>query len=184
MPQDSSIANAESSFNTPNTAHSSPPALWPEDVSKGETLHCVAVSQMCYKLGRVTVPPKLVLAGAGVGIEHVARAVRGENESEEEAVKATWEMIHGMRRKVKGARWTRMQEVMRGGWKDEETEKMEGVTPSPSAGTKATSTSPSLPPLWWDIALEPYEEERRRRTKVVEGLVGKSSGGGVGAMGL
>lgn len=31
----------------------------------GATLHCVAISQLCFKHGRITVPPALVLAASG-----------------------------------------------------------------------------------------------------------------------
>jgi hypothetical protein len=39
-------------------------AVMPE--SDGATLHCVAVSVMCFKMGRITVPPAIVLATEGL----------------------------------------------------------------------------------------------------------------------
>lgn len=40
--------------------------LWEE--GPDETLHCVSVSQLCFKVGRVTIPPALALASAGFGV--------------------------------------------------------------------------------------------------------------------
>lgn len=40
--------------------------LWEE--GPNETLHCVSVSQLCFKVGRVTIPPALALASAGFGV--------------------------------------------------------------------------------------------------------------------
>ena len=42
-----------------------PPIVAPEP--DGATVHCVSVNVMVFKLGRITVPPGLVLAGEGFG---------------------------------------------------------------------------------------------------------------------
>ncbi|KAI5117564.1 hypothetical protein M0805_009642 [Coniferiporia weirii] len=42
-------------------------ALWKE--APGETLHCIAINELCFKSGRVTVPPALVFAAAGCGLD-------------------------------------------------------------------------------------------------------------------
>jgi len=37
--------------------------------SDGSVLHCVAVSVYCFKMGRITVPPKVVLSTCGFGAD-------------------------------------------------------------------------------------------------------------------
>ena len=64
-----------------------------EDKLQEETLHCIAVSQHCFKIGRISVPPALVLACAGVGL-----------------MTEKWEQVKGDRR--------RRMELYKGGWKD------------------------------------------------------------------
>ena len=37
-------------------------------IEKGATLHCVAISQYCFKIGRLTVPPPIVVGISGFGV--------------------------------------------------------------------------------------------------------------------
>lgn len=139
-------------------------SLWPEDKSKGEVLHCVSVSQMCFKLGRVTVPPALVFSGAGLGlqnvtVEHITGSQTGD---EQQRARVAWNYLRTLRSKpkstntknTKGASTSKvssstpMQDLMRGGWRDVPVNER-----------------------WWDQAMAPYEEGRKERLKVVEGLV-------------
>ena len=39
--------------------------LLPTEEPDGATLHCISVSELCFKIGRITVPPALVLACEG-----------------------------------------------------------------------------------------------------------------------
>jgi hypothetical protein len=141
---------------------------------------------MCYKLGRVTVPPAVVLAGAGMGLEAI-RNGDGKDGEDKEPVMKTWDKIRALRRKETGKgqkqKWTKMQEIMRGGWKDESSSSSSVSTSNPTTSTSPSlSASVGLPPRWWELAMAPYEEERRRRTKVVEAVVGKGAGVGMDAL--
>jgi hypothetical protein len=65
------------------------------------TLHAVAVSQYCFKLGRVTVPPRVAFIASGFGDP------------------ARWERLMTIRRQPGGAK--EIRKLMQGGWKDRET---------------------------------------------------------------
>lgn len=69
-------------------------------IPKGSTLHAVAVSQYCYKLGRVTVPPRVALTACGFGDPK------------------RWERIVKIRDAPDGERT--MRQILRGGWRDRE----------------------------------------------------------------
>ncbi|CAE7091089.1 unnamed protein product [Rhizoctonia solani] len=69
----------------------------------GALIHCVAVSTYCCKHGRVTVPPKVVLAISGFSLTEVGDS-------------SNWE--HAKRLRERGP--ARMTEFLRGGWKTEE----------------------------------------------------------------
>jgi len=111
-----------------------------------ETLHCTVVSQMCFKLGRLTVPPALVIAAAGFGVsptkwtEILALRAVDRSPKPKSNVK-TGEASAGMRT------------LLKGGWRDVP----EGER-------------------WWEMAVAPFENERVRRLEVVaplrEGLEG------------
>ncbi|EJD06307.1 uncharacterized protein FOMMEDRAFT_16925 [Fomitiporia mediterranea MF3/22] len=68
-------------------------SLWSE--APDETLHCVAMNEICVKRGRLTVPPALAIAAAGCGVSH-----------------DRWEALKKLR-KGKG-----MKELLEGGWKN------------------------------------------------------------------
>lgn len=42
-----------------------PLAFHSREKSDGTILHCVSVARLCFKMGRITVPPAIVLAGEG-----------------------------------------------------------------------------------------------------------------------
>lgn len=65
------------------------------------TLHAVAVSQYCFKLGRVTVPPRVAFIASGFGDPE------------------RWERLMTIRRQPGGAK--EIRKLMQGGWKDRET---------------------------------------------------------------
>ncbi|KAG8734975.1 hypothetical protein FRC11_003532, partial [Ceratobasidium sp. 423] len=69
----------------------------------GALIHCVAVSTYCCKHGRVTIPPKVVLAISGYSLTEVGDS-------------SNWE--HAKRLRERGP--ARMTEFLRGGWKTEE----------------------------------------------------------------
>ncbi|KLO12162.1 hypothetical protein SCHPADRAFT_875833 [Schizopora paradoxa] len=78
------------------------------DESDDEVLHCIGISQVCFKIGRITVPPALVLASNGFGLS---------NEK--------WQEIKQLRSrrspdmKAQGGKsGISMRELLKGGWKD------------------------------------------------------------------
>ncbi|KAH7335788.1 hypothetical protein B0J17DRAFT_630021 [Rhizoctonia solani] len=77
------------------------PILQTHDVD-GALLHCVAVSAICFKHGRVTVPPNVVLATSGYSLTEL-----GDN--------TNW--LNAKRLRERGR--TAMAEFFRGGWKAE-----------------------------------------------------------------
>lgn len=72
-------------------------------IPEGATLHAVAVSQYCYKLGRVTIPPRVALIACGFG----------------DPSRKRWERLQQIRDAPDGER--KMKQILRGGWKDRET---------------------------------------------------------------
>ncbi|CUA73054.1 hypothetical protein RSOLAG22IIIB_10499 [Rhizoctonia solani] len=78
------------------------PALQTHDVD-GALLHCVAVSAICFKHGRITVPPNVVLATSGYSLT-------------ETGDQSNWLNAKQLRERGRGA----MAEFFRGGWKTEE----------------------------------------------------------------
>ncbi|TDL14763.1 hypothetical protein BD410DRAFT_733639 [Rickenella mellea] len=86
-----SLADARpSSSNLVNTVPSTSAFL-----KEGETLHAVALSHVCYKYGRITIPPALVFASVGFCL------------SEEQ-----WTHVSGLRQRRE------LVGLMKGGWKD------------------------------------------------------------------
>lgn len=75
------------------------------DESDDEVLHCIGFSQVCFKIGRITIPPALVLASNGFGLS---------NEK--------WQEIKQLRSKrssnAGGKSGISMRELLKGGWKD------------------------------------------------------------------
>lgn len=69
----------------------------PSDV----TLHAVAVSQYCFKIGRLTVPPRVAFIASGFGDP------------------ARWERLMTIRKQPGGGK--EIRQLMQGGWKDRET---------------------------------------------------------------
>lgn len=77
------------------------------DESDDEILHCIAISQCCFKIGRITVPPALVLASNGFGL------------SDEK-----WSQIKQLRTKRPSTPGSlSMRELLKGGWRDVPAEK-------------------------------------------------------------
>lgn len=71
-------------------------------IPEGATLHAVAVSQYCYKLGRVTIPPRVALIACGFG----------------DPTRKRWERLQQIRDAPDGER--KIKQILRGGWKDHE----------------------------------------------------------------
>ncbi|CAE6441347.1 unnamed protein product [Rhizoctonia solani] len=84
----------------PNT--SPKPVLRTHD-HDGALIHCIAVSTYCFKHGRITVPPKVVLAMCGFSLTEVGD-------------KSNWTNANMLRDR----RSARISDFLRGGWKSED----------------------------------------------------------------
>ncbi|CAE7085824.1 unnamed protein product [Rhizoctonia solani] len=80
----------------------SKPTLQTHDID-GALLHCVAVSAICFKHGRITVPPNVVLATSGYSLTELGD-------------RGNW--LDAKRLRERGR--TAMAEFFRGGWKTEQ----------------------------------------------------------------
>ena len=116
----------------------------------GATLHCVSISQLCFKHGRITVPPGIVLAASGFSAPPLPSSegsTQGYSHSNPPPhyPHAQALLSWGANRKYR--------EFMRGGWRD-----------VPEAER------------WWVHALGGAVEEQRKAN--VEGLGGVADGNG------
>lgn len=123
--------------------------MWPE--AEDETLHCVVVNEMCFKHGRITVPPSLALALAGCGMEEGGeawgrlQALRaGKGKGKKKSKKGSTDLVSDAN--ADGHSPT-LKDLLRGAWKD-----------VPSAER------------WWEHALAPFEAENTHRLDVLQGL--------------
>lgn len=108
VPQLHTPASADvSGANTPSasSSSSSPTPTFPDGLSSlweeadDEILHCVAMNEMCIKIGRITVPPVLALAAAGCS------APGAQNR---------WAEIT----KLRAGNGKAMRELLKGGWRN------------------------------------------------------------------
>ncbi|TFK45234.1 hypothetical protein OE88DRAFT_1729805 [Heliocybe sulcata] len=82
--------------------------LLKEEEEDGATLHCVSVSQLCFKHGRITVPPALVFAINGFAADGMGRHSRANPPP-------YWAKVEELVRLSQGKRLARF---LRGGWRD------------------------------------------------------------------
>lgn len=114
--------------------------------SDGATLHCISISQLCYKHGRITVPPTLVLAASGFSAPPPASPSSDSPPTPYSHANPPPHFHHA--KTLISPRATRKyREFLRGGWRN-----------VPEAER------------WWDNALGGVVEERRKAN--VEGLGG------------
>lgn len=142
---------------TPATTHDTPSCLTPYDsalndlIAKlsereepdGATLHCVVVTEVCFKIGRITVPPAVALAGDGLCVRPPSASGSSPEDfgSQPESYSPAyppphWEKIRALKQK---GNFKPMQKFYKGGWRDVP----EGER-------------------WWMTALGGEIEERRR----------------------
>ncbi|KAG6842020.1 hypothetical protein C0991_003546 [Blastosporella zonata] len=109
-------------------------SLTSEPESDGAILHTIAISQCCFKIGRITVPPALALAMNGFSVP--ASAVPGGSEPEPYSranPPPHWPHVKAVSKPTK-----KLQAFLKGGWRD-----------VPEAER------------WWDAAMGGAVEERR-----------------------
>jgi hypothetical protein len=96
---------------SPATPH---PLLSAYPIPEGATLHAVAISQYCFKFGRITVPPRVALIVSGFGdpavIPNLPPSAPGHG-------KARWDRLQDVRAGKEGK--GKLKELLKGGWKDE-----------------------------------------------------------------
>ncbi|GLB45721.1 putative thioesterase-like superfamily protein [Lyophyllum shimeji] len=118
----------------------------------GAVLHTISISQCCFKIGRITVPPALVFAVNGFSTPpppasspSVASVATGYSHADPPP---HWQAAKTLRSKPLGGSWRKLKELLEGGWKDVP----EGER-------------------WWETALGGVTEEKRReRLEVVRAL--------------
>ncbi|TCD64759.1 hypothetical protein EIP91_003650 [Steccherinum ochraceum] len=140
---------------TPATTHDTPSCLSPYDSAlndliaslsareeaDGATLHCVVITEVCFKIGRITVPPSVALAADGYCVPPSSSSSSTDIlERAEPYSRANppphWERVRAM--KARG-NFKPLQNFLKGGWKDVPEEER-----------------------WWMSALGGEIEEKRR----------------------
>ncbi|KAI5828736.1 hypothetical protein K523DRAFT_353189 [Schizophyllum commune Tattone D] len=80
----------------------------------GAIVHTVSVSQMCFKIGRITVPPALVFATNGFS----QPAPDGDAPYSPENPPPHWATVQSIGVKAKGGSVKKMRDLLKGGWKE------------------------------------------------------------------
>ncbi|KAF9458260.1 hypothetical protein BDZ94DRAFT_1284916 [Collybia nuda] len=118
-------------------------SLTSEPEPDGATLHTVSVSLCCFKVGRITVPPALVMATNGFCVPGVVGTYSPTNPP------PNWQHAKSYMSKPSGGSTKKLQELYKGGWRN----------------------VPEGPERWWDVAMDGVVEEKRRaRLDVMKGL--------------
>jgi hypothetical protein len=118
----------------------------------GATLHTLTISQVCFKQGRITVPPAIVLAANGFSAPPSPAAVNGNGHVDATRMSYTslapyshtnppphWGLVKSLMSKPRGGSLKALQTFFKGGWRDiPEKER------------------------WWEDALGGVVEERRK----------------------
>lgn len=116
----------------------------------GATLHCVAVCELCFKVGRITVPPAIVLAAEGFSVPPSPSPLK-ESASAYSLAHPPPSFVETQKLLAPDAPYGHtqtLQTFLRGGWRD-------------------------VPPgaRWWEDALGGDIEVRRRRNlELVKGV--------------
>ncbi|KAF9005136.1 hypothetical protein BDQ17DRAFT_1353889 [Cyathus striatus] len=112
-----------------------------KDEPDGAILHTVSVSLCCFKVGRITVPPSLVLAMNG----YCDPAPAGAQPYSRTNPPPHWQKAKKVMSKPDGGSMKKMAELMKGGWRDVPEEER-----------------------WWEEAFRGVEELRRVRLAELE----------------
>lgn len=111
----------------------------------GATLHTITISQMCFKMGRITVPPAVVFAANGLSVPPDFTSESEMNSTNFEMYSHAnppphWNNVNKIASKLHGGSIKKLRAFFRGGWRDVP----EGET-------------------WWEQAMGGVVEEQRRR---------------------
>ncbi|KAJ3763247.1 hypothetical protein EV360DRAFT_78581 [Lentinula raphanica] len=96
------------------------------DEPDGATLHTITVSQMCFKMGRITVPPAVVFAVNGLCVPPPSVSLDGTTSSDnlvhEPYSRANppphWAEVKAITSKLHGGSIRKLQTFLKGGWKE------------------------------------------------------------------
>ncbi|KAH7923844.1 hypothetical protein BV22DRAFT_1014595 [Leucogyrophana mollusca] len=109
------------------------------------TLHCVAISRFCFKHGRITIPPSIVLAGEG--FSKPSAAVESSGSYSHSHPPPHWGQVQRLRLAPYGSIET-YRDFLKGRWRD-----------IPEGGR------------WWDVALAgPIEIQRKANLNLLKSL--------------
>ncbi|KAG6828966.1 hypothetical protein H0H92_006148 [Tricholoma furcatifolium] len=124
-------------------------SLSSEPEPDGAILHTISVSQCCFKVGRITVPPALVFAANGFSVPAPPLADGSPASSYSRANPPPhWAQAKAVMSRPLGGGPKKLQALMKGGWRD-----------VPEAER------------WWDAAMSgAIEEKRRKGLEVMQSL--------------
>ena len=122
--------------------------LVPTEEPDGATLHCISVSELCFKVGRITVPPALVFACEGFSGPPPSGAQPYTLANPPPHFLAAQSM---QKKDLAKGHLKTFQSFLKGGWRD-------------------------VPPgeRWWENAFGPEIEERRKKN--LEAIYGITTG--------
>ncbi|KIO05912.1 hypothetical protein M404DRAFT_508186 [Pisolithus tinctorius Marx 270] len=124
----------------------------------GSVLHCIAVSQLCFKQGRISVPPAVALACEGFckpPVDSSAESGAVPRRYSASNPPPHWAKVRAMRVPPTGS-MKRFKQFLAGGWK----------TSAEETGDK-----------WWEEALSgPIEEKRKKNLEVLHALRARMEG--------
>ncbi|KAL4077811.1 hypothetical protein J3A83DRAFT_4216795 [Scleroderma citrinum] len=171
---DTNTDSSSQSNGTPtlNSVANNAKTLSPQ-LTNGSLLHCIAISQVCFKQDRISVPPAVALASEGFS-KHPPCALESTSESELNGLHKVparytpsnpsphWAKVRDIPVPPTGS-IKHFKEFLKGGWK--EVPSSNGHAEGADAG-KATAGG-----RWWEEALSgPIEEQRKKNLKIVEAL--------------
>ncbi|KIM66440.1 hypothetical protein SCLCIDRAFT_322128 [Scleroderma citrinum Foug A] len=132
----------------------------------GSLLHCIAVSQMCFKQGRISVPPAVALASEGFSNPPSCLESNGSHELPARYTPSNppphWAKVREIRVPPSGS-MEHFKEFLKNGWKE--------VPDSNGHAEGADGEKLDVGGKWWEEALGgPIEEKRKNNLEIVETL--------------
>lgn len=117
--------------------------LIPAEEPDGAILHTISISQCCLKLGRITVPPAIVIASNGLTGSSLDSLIPYSHSNPP----PHWKKVEAIMSKTAGGSIKALHNFYKGGWRD-------------------------VPPQerWWNDALGAMEQQRKERLEAIEGV--------------
>lgn len=146
------------------------PVLEPD----GAVLHCLAISEVCFKQGRITVPPAVALACEGFhrppSVVPSAGEVLPVSYSRENPPPC-WAKVQAVRVPPTGS-MRRYKEFLKSGWRETAGMMSSSVLSGNANGNaKENGTASGAGGLWWEEALGgPIEERRLKNLPYVQAI--------------